>query len=102
MNLFLRLAGVSAALSVAACAANGYCLSQQRYDHAASVPPIHGGEGLEVPSAPTALKVPPAPAVDVPYGARVPDPQRPGHTKIECLDQPPPMPSPQALAGAPQ
>jgi hypothetical protein len=102
VKLLLRMVCLGAAAGLAACVANGYCLSKQRYDHAPSVPPIHGGEGLEVPTSPTALIVPPEPAVDVPFGARVPDPQHPGRTKIECLDQPPPMPSDKALSGAPQ
>jgi hypothetical protein len=79
---------------LAACAPKSYCVQQQKYDHVASIPKITGGDGLSVPTSPTALIVPPAPPPeqDAPYGNRVRDPKHPERTEYACLDEPPPMP----------
>ncbi|MDR3414993.1 MAG: hypothetical protein P4L83_02305 [Nevskia sp.] len=89
-----RLALVLTALFCAGCASRNYCLREQKYDHVASIPPISAAPGLNVPSPPTALKVPPLAlgAPDEPFGSRVTDPAHPGRTQVECLDEPPPMP----------
>lgn len=82
-------------LLAGACASKSYCLGQQKYDHVASITPIRGGEGLQIPQSPTAMLVPPPvlPDQDLPFGQRVADPVRRGRTKVECLDDPPPLPA---------
>ena len=105
-NLRLPLS-IIGALVLSACQSKSYCMGKQRYDHVASVAPISASAAeLEIPRSPTAMSVPAAPpaAQDVPFGQRVPNPNRPGHTKIQCLDEPPPMPAPQGnavIGGAP-
>ena len=87
------------------CATKAYCMKEQKYDHIASIPPITGGEGLNIPNSPTALRVPPAPpeSQDAPFGSRVIDPKHPHRTQYACLDEPPPMPpAPDAGVGAGQ
>jgi hypothetical protein len=83
------------ALLLAACAPKSYCLKPQKYDHVASIPPITGGDGLNIPTSTTALVVPPPPTPDkdTPFGSRVVDPQHPGTVEYACLDEPPPMPA---------
>jgi hypothetical protein len=95
----LHLALSLAALLCAACTNKSYCLANQPYDHVASIPPITGGEGLKIPSSPTALRVPVAPpdSQDEPFGNRIQDPKHKDRTHVECLDEPPPLP---ANAGA--
>jgi hypothetical protein len=95
----LRLPLLLGALLLAGCGSKAYCMREQRYDHVPSIPPITGGEGLNIPNSPTALRVPPpAPgAQDEPYGSTVVDPRHPGRTQYACLDDPPPLP---ANAGA--
>jgi hypothetical protein len=80
---------------LAGCGSKAYCMRDQKYDHVASIPPITGGDGLNIPNSPTALRVPPAPpnAPDAPFGSKVVDPQHPGRTQYACLDEPPPLPA---------
>ncbi|HZP11325.1 MAG TPA: hypothetical protein VFB36_02760 [Nevskiaceae bacterium] len=80
----------SAAL-LCGCASHSYCLGDQPYTHAKSVPPLQPVEGLKIPESNAALKIPPASGEAVPYGRKVKDAK--GEEKIECLDRPPPMPS---------
>jgi hypothetical protein len=91
----LRLALSLAALFCSACTTRGYCLANQPYDHVASIPPITGGDGLNIPNSPTALKVPGAPpdSQDEPFGDRVQDPKHKDRTHVACLDEPPPLPT---------
>ena len=78
---------------LSACGSKSYCLREQKYDRVASIPVITGGDGLAIPTSPTALKVPPQPAdvPDVPFGAKVRDAK--GRTRYACLDEPPPLPA---------
>jgi hypothetical protein len=96
----LRWSLVLAALLCAGCASRSYCLTSQKYDHVASIPPITGGDGLNIPNSPTALRVPPPSpgAPDEPFGSKVQDPKHPSHTITQCLDEPPPMPPESASA----
>ena len=75
---------------VAGCASHSYCLGDQPYTHAKSVPPLQAADGLKVPESNAALKIPPPTASAVPYGRKVKDAK--GDEKVECLDRPPPMP----------
>jgi uncharacterized lipoprotein len=85
----LILIAASAAL-IAGCASHSYCLSDQPYTHAKSVPTLQAVDGLKIPESNAALKIPPPPAETVPYGRKVKDAK--GEETIECLDRPPPMP----------
>jgi hypothetical protein len=49
---------------------------------------------LSLPTPNTALKVPEARGEPVTFAFVVPDPKHPGRTKIQCLDEPPPIPAP--------
>ncbi len=86
---------VTCSLLMAGCASQSYCVREQRYEKAQSVQPVAvGGEGLSLPLSPTALKVPPAPQNDAPFGVLLAD----GHKdadgrRVQCLDQPPPLPA---------
>jgi hypothetical protein len=90
----LRLPLLFGALLLAGCNSKSYCMREQRYDHVPSIPPITGGEGLNIPNSPTALRVPPAApnAPNEPFGSTVVDPKHPGRTQYACLDEPPPLP----------
>jgi uncharacterized lipoprotein len=88
MSRFLSIAACAALIS--GCASHGYCLGDQPYTHAKSVPPLQPVEGLKIPESNAALKIPPAPANTIAYGRKVKDEK--GEEKVECLDRPPPMP----------
>ncbi len=77
--------------ALAGCVTNGYCARAQPYEDARSVPLLKGAGDLRIPESSTAMKVPDTTAQDVPFGAKVPDPARPNHTRYQCLDQPPPL-----------
>jgi hypothetical protein len=68
------------------------CLGDQPYAHAESIEPIKPVEGLKMPEATAALKIPPPPANPVPFGEKVKDAE--GEEVVQCLDKPPPMPPP--------
>jgi len=85
------LAAASAAL-LAGCAGNRYCLGDQPYSHAPSVPAPQPVEGLKIPDSNAALKIPPPPADPAPFGRKVTDEK--GKEVVECLDQPPRMSTP--------
>jgi len=79
--------------ALSACSANRYCARSQSYDRATSIPPLVGTDTLHVPTTTTALKVPESKVSDpLTFGYVTPDPERPGKTKVECLDRPPPIP----------
>jgi hypothetical protein len=92
-RIAVRLPLLVATLLLGACAAKSFCVQPQRYDHVASIPPMTATDGLNIPNSPTALKVPPPPAQDVPFGNRLVDPTHPGKLEYACLDEPPPMPA---------
>jgi len=85
---------IASSVLLAGCASESYCLRQQRYDKAQSVAPIAAGEGLSLPQSPTALKVPPPPANDTPFGILLTGGRKSNNgTRVQCLDQPPPLPA---------
>ncbi len=86
------LAVLIAALSLPACTVNRYCSKPQPYETAPSIPALVGTDTLRVPTTSTALKVPEAKGDSLTFGYVTPDPARPGKTKLECLDKPPPIP----------
>lgn len=93
MRLLLLLA---VSLGLCACGANSYCLVPQKYERAETVPELKSIEGLEIPSSPSALRLPPKPAESVPFGRKAED------GSGICLDKPPrlaqPTPAPVAPA----
>ena len=72
------------------CAGNRYCLGDQPYSHAASVPALQPAEGLKLPESSAALKIPPPPDDPVPFGTKTKNEK--GKDVVQCLDQPPRMP----------
>lgn len=94
------------ALLLCGCAANSYCIGEQPYQKAASVPPLKNAEDLKIPESPSSLRIPPAPAKPTPYGEVVKDSD--GDDVVRCLDKPPelvasidPPPAPPAPVAAP-
>ncbi len=77
---------------LAACSNTRYCARPQPYENATSIPPIVAPEGLKIPTPSTALIVPEAQGDALTYGYLSPDPAQPGKRRIQCLDQPPPIP----------
>lgn len=86
-------------LGLAACAHASYCMKPQRYERANSIPPLHGTADLQIPRASNALVVPPRSGKGAPFGRQVADPDHPGRTMTQCLDQPPPLPQPKTADG---
>jgi hypothetical protein len=83
---------VACATLASGCASHSYCLGDQPYTHAKSVPALQPADGLKIPESSAALKIPPVPATEpVPYGRKVKNDK--GDQVIECLDRPPSMPS---------
>lgn len=66
-----------------ACTTNNYCLVEQDYQKATVVPELRGVPGLEMPNSPSALRLPPRPTTQVPFGYK--DDEGGG----VCLDKPP-------------
>jgi hypothetical protein len=91
---------VLAPLLLGGCAAGSYCEGDQDYAEAASVPVIQSAEGLQLKESSTALKIPPVPETQVPYGEKVTDAK--GKESVHCLDQPPALvlPEPKPAEGA--
>ncbi|GAC1623212.1 MAG: hypothetical protein NVS9B10_08030 [Nevskia sp.] len=92
MNLVRTAVIIACVASLSACAANRRCARPQAYENAPSIPPLVGTDTLKVPVTSTALKVPEAKGESLTFGYVTPDPARPGKTKVECLDLPPPIP----------
>lgn len=85
---------VGMALALGACAtSNRYCLGEQPYSTAVSIPPLHPADGLQIPRIAGAFIVPPPVAHGEPFGKKVEG--KDGKSSIVCLDQPPPIPAPQ-------
>ncbi|HVT37090.1 MAG TPA: hypothetical protein VHE37_15985 [Nevskiaceae bacterium] len=85
--------GFTAALLLASgCATNARCKGVQDYQKAETMPAAQPVPDLKVQDNASSLKIPPAPAKSVAYGEQVPDPAKPGKTRLECLDTPPAMP----------
>ncbi|HKY22262.1 MAG TPA: hypothetical protein VJM31_13700 [Vicinamibacterales bacterium] len=75
---------------LSACSGNSYCLVQKDYQKARVVPELRSTEGLAMPNSPTALRLPPEPASNEPFGKK--DARGAG----VCLDKPPDMAQPAA------
>jgi hypothetical protein len=61
---------------------------EQEYQRAAIAPDLQPVEGLSLPESPSALRLPPAPAKNVPFGTEGPEGEG------VCLDKPPRMAAP--------
>lgn len=94
MRSFFGLPLAAVSLLLGGCAANHYCLADQKYQHAENRPPLTPVVGLSLPDSATALRIPPPPVAAVPFGVR----NEAGEGV--CLDKPPPMPAPQAAPAA--
>lgn len=85
MRFFVLLA----ILGLSGCAANSYCIEEQNYQKAQSVPPLNGVEGLQLPESASALRIPPPPESAVAFGEIYKDAD--GDDQARCLDTPPKM-----------
>ena len=92
MHRLLGAAIVGSAFTLGACASNSYCLGEQDYQKAPSVPAIEPVDGLKVPQSQSALTIPPPPQKTEPFGKEVKN--KDGDNETLCLDQPPKMPEP--------
>lgn len=81
--LFPALAGLSA------CSSTRHCERATAYQEAETVAPLQPVDGIQPPSSPSALRIPPPPAEIVPFALREEDPDKPGRTRVRCLDLPP-------------
>lgn len=88
LGVLLLCAGLSA------CSVNSYCLVEQDYQKARVAPELKAGDGLAVPNSPSALRLPPKPGQNEPFGRRADD------GSGVCLDRPPPFTGPKATPGA--
>lgn len=78
------------ALATSACATSRYCIGDQPYQNAATIPPLQGTDELNIPASQAALVIPDPPAEPQPYGRIVTDED--GDKRAECLDTPPELP----------
>ncbi|WP_028081330.1 hypothetical protein [Solimonas soli] len=84
------IAVCGAALLIGACSNTRRCDATLPYQKAETLPPPAAVPGLTVPDSPSALRIPPPPASDVPFGQRVAEAQdRRDTARYECLDTPP-------------
>lgn len=88
----MRFVLLTVTLGLGACGANSYCLVPQSYERAETVPELKPVDGLEIPSSPSALRLPPQPADPVPFGRKAED------GSGVCLDKPPRLAAPVAAA----
>lgn len=98
MTRFPHLLVCAVALGTSACATSRYCIGDQPYQNAQTIPALEGTEGLNIPSSQTALVIPDPPAERVPYGEVVVDED--GDKRARCLDRPPEMPPLASSEGA--
>ena len=90
MQIHRPLAAVLVLLILGGCASNRYCVGEQDYEKAQTLPPLKSVEGLRLPETAAALRIPPPPAVQVPFGTEDAD------GNGVCLDRPPPLAAPPA------
>ncbi len=90
--LIRSLSLIAVIASIAACSSTRYCAREQSYEKSVSIPPIVAPEGLKLPATSTALKVPEPRGESLSFAYLTPDPAKPGKNKVQCLDQPPPIP----------
>lgn len=87
--MLLRSAVLLSVLILSACGANRHCQGDFPYQRAQTLPPPAQSEGLKWPESPSALRIPPPPAQQVPYAYAATGAEGGG---VECLDMPPRMP----------
>lgn len=80
----------AAALLASGCATHRYCMGEQDYQRAVSIPPLEGSGELQMPVSPTALVIPDPPPGGKPYGRIETTPE--GKERAVCLDRPPALP----------
>lgn len=85
MRFFVLLA----ILGLSGCATTSYCIDEQKYQQAQSVPPIKGTEDMQLPESPSALRIPPPTENPVAFGEIYKEED--GDERVRCLDTPPQM-----------
>jgi len=83
------IAVCGAALLLGACSNTRRCEATLPYQSAQTLPPPDAVPGLTVPESPSALRIPPAPASEVPFGQPVGEVRDGRDARYECLDTPP-------------
>ncbi len=79
-----------AALLLAGCGGvTRHCVGEFEYQRAQTLSPPEQVEGLTMPESVAALRIPPPPDEPVPYAIEYADPDKPGKTRVDCLDVPP-------------
>lgn len=78
-----RILLLAACVGASSCGINSYCLSEQAYQRAHSVPEMKPVAGLSLPTTGSALRLPEAPSQPVPFGREAED------GSGVCLDKPP-------------
>jgi hypothetical protein len=86
----LKFAVLVPLATLAGCAASSYCEGQLDYQTARSVPVPQAVQELRIPESENALRIPPPPENEVPYGDTVS--REDGDEVVVCLDKPPDMP----------
>ena len=90
MSRFARCSLLILALSASACSTTRYCMGEQEYHGALSIPPLQGTGELQIPVSQTALVIPDPSEGGLPYGRIETDES--GRQHAVCLDRPPSMP----------
>jgi len=72
---------------VSGCATSRYCMGDQPYQQAITIPALTGTPDLHLPESQAALRVPEVAADSLPYGRLITDAD--GDAKALCLDSPP-------------
>ena len=87
----IRVVRISTALLaitlVSGCATSRYCMGDQPYQQAITIPALKGTPDLQLPESQAALRVPELASEGVPYGRLISDED--GDEKALCLDSPP-------------
>jgi hypothetical protein len=99
----MRFLVLLAIFGLSGCATTSYCVDEQKYQEAKSVPPIKGTEAVRLPESHSALRIPPPPEKPVAFGEIYKDED--GDERVRCLETPPqitlPPPAPAAPTPAP-
>lgn len=88
MTRVVRLSvALTAMLLASGCATSRYCMGDQPYQQAVTIPALQGTPDLHLPESQAALRVPELAGDAIPYGRLVKDED--GDERALCLDSPP-------------
>ncbi len=82
------------AVLVAGCSSNRHCEGEFPYQRAVSTGELQPVDGVTPPTSAAALVIPEVQGDNAqPYASEEPDPEKPGKTRVRCLDVPPSLPA---------